>query len=463
MTSIEADYLVIGAGAMGMAFVDTLLTETDATVVLVDENHQPGGHWNFVYPFVRLHQPSAYYGVNSRALGNEDWIDQSGPNEGFFELATGHEVCAYYDQVMRHQLLPTGRLSYFPSSRYLGDNTFRTLDGTDHHVALRRRVVDATYLLTVVQSMRSAPFSVADGIDVIAPNDLPRRAAGHDHYTIVGGGKTGMDCCLWLLRSGVAPEKLRWIMPRDSWLMNRASVQPGQQFVKTFRESIATRMTAIAEAASIDDLFARLEADGNLFRLDPSVTPTMYHCAIVSRGELDTLRLIGDVVRLGHLQHAEHDRIVLRDGEIDVTGPSLYVDCTTQGLPRPPSVPVFDGAKITLQSVRGCQQVFSSAFIAHVEAAYPDDELRNDVCAPIMHPDAPLDWLRILLSDNTAQVRWLQDPELMDWLKNSRLNVLRDLFPDFGEKIRVRDRAYGALATALTKTNDQLRALIEQA
>ena len=35
---------------MGMAFVDTLLTETDATVVLIDENHQPGGHWNSVYP-----------------------------------------------------------------------------------------------------------------------------------------------------------------------------------------------------------------------------------------------------------------------------------------------------------------------------------------------------------------------------------------------------------------------------
>ncbi len=77
---------------------------------------------------MRLHQPSAYYGVNSRALGNEDWIDEAGPNAGFFELATGHEVCAYYDQVMRHQLLPTGRLSYFPSSHYLGDNRFRTLD-----------------------------------------------------------------------------------------------------------------------------------------------------------------------------------------------------------------------------------------------------------------------------------------------------------------------------------------------
>jgi cation diffusion facilitator CzcD-associated flavoprotein CzcO len=56
MQSIEADYLVIGAGAMGMAFVDTLIAETDATVVLVDRNDQPGGHWVSAYPFVRLHQ-----------------------------------------------------------------------------------------------------------------------------------------------------------------------------------------------------------------------------------------------------------------------------------------------------------------------------------------------------------------------------------------------------------------------
>jgi cation diffusion facilitator CzcD-associated flavoprotein CzcO len=45
MKTIEADYLVVGAGAMGMAFVDTLITETDTTVVLVDRNDQPGGHW----------------------------------------------------------------------------------------------------------------------------------------------------------------------------------------------------------------------------------------------------------------------------------------------------------------------------------------------------------------------------------------------------------------------------------
>ena len=447
---------------MGMAFVDTLLTETDCTVVLVDQNHQPGGHWNWSYPFVRLHQPSAYYGVNSHALGDETHIDGAGWNEGFFELATGHEVCAYYDQVMRHTLLPTGRLSYFPMARYLGGNTFRTLDGTEHTVTVGRRTVDATYLLTEVQSMRSAPFSVADGVEVIAPNDLPRRAGGRAHFTIVGGGKTGMDCCLWLLRNGVPADALRWVMPRDSWLLNRANIQPGTQFAKTQRASIASRMRAITDAESLDDLFATLEADQELLRLDPAVDPTMYHCAIVSLGELEQLRSINDVVRLGHIDTVEAEHVVMRDGTVPVDVPSLYVDCTTQGLPRPPSVPVFDGRHITLQSVRGCQQVFSSAFVAHVEAAYGDDATRNELCQPITHPDAPLDWLRMLLSDNRAQTRWLRDPELMDWLAASRLNVLRELFPVFpAGKERVRDKAYGALTVALDTTNRKLAELME--
>ncbi len=55
---------------MGMAFTDTLVSETDARVVVVDRNHQPGRHWTTAYPFVRLHQPSAFYGVNSLDLGS---------------------------------------------------------------------------------------------------------------------------------------------------------------------------------------------------------------------------------------------------------------------------------------------------------------------------------------------------------------------------------------------------------
>lgn len=66
---MHADYLVVGAGAVGLAFADTIATESDATVVIVDRAEAPpGGHWTTAYPpFVRLHQPAAYYGgVNSR-------------------------------------------------------------------------------------------------------------------------------------------------------------------------------------------------------------------------------------------------------------------------------------------------------------------------------------------------------------------------------------------------------------
>ena len=66
---IEVDYLIVGAGAAGMAFADSLVTETKSTIAIVDRQHRPGGHWTNAYPFVRLHQPSAFYGVNSRPLG----------------------------------------------------------------------------------------------------------------------------------------------------------------------------------------------------------------------------------------------------------------------------------------------------------------------------------------------------------------------------------------------------------
>ena len=92
---VKTDYLVIGAGAMGMAFADVLVAESDATITLVDRYHRPGGHWNVAYPFVRLHQPSSFYGVNSRVLGNNT-IDQVGYNKGLYELASGAEVLTYF-------------------------------------------------------------------------------------------------------------------------------------------------------------------------------------------------------------------------------------------------------------------------------------------------------------------------------------------------------------------------------
>lgn len=91
---IETDYLVIGAGVSGLAFADEILTSSDAHITLVDKRHAPGGHWNDAYPFVRLHQPSSFYGVQSRELSDFQ-IDESGPNKGFMTLADGPQIVHY--------------------------------------------------------------------------------------------------------------------------------------------------------------------------------------------------------------------------------------------------------------------------------------------------------------------------------------------------------------------------------
>ena len=88
---LTCDYLIVGSGAVGMAFADVLLRETDASIIIVDKYAKPGGHWNLAYPFVTLHQPSAFYGVCSREL-NRGVIDKTGMNEGLMGLASGAEV-----------------------------------------------------------------------------------------------------------------------------------------------------------------------------------------------------------------------------------------------------------------------------------------------------------------------------------------------------------------------------------
>src|SRR4029077_1505704 len=99
-----------------------------------------------------------------------------------------------------------------------------------------------------------------------------------------------MDPCVWLLQNGVPPSRARWIMPRDAWLLNRANFQPGAENFEASMGAVISQFEIIAEASSLPDLFHRLEAADLLLRIDPQVEPACYRCAVVSRGELRTLR-----------------------------------------------------------------------------------------------------------------------------------------------------------------------------
>jgi NAD(P)-binding Rossmann-like domain len=459
---LEVDYLIIGAGAMGMAFADTLITETNASVLIVDRHHRPGGHWNNAYPFVRLHAPSSYYGVNSRLLGT-DTVDCIGWNKGLRELASDSEICAYYEQVMQQQFLPSGRVSWFPMCEYQGASRFKDYVGREYCVDVRCRIVDATYMHVSVPSMRPPPYEVAAKATSAPPNDLPKIKRQHGHYTIVGAGKTGMDACLWLLRHNVDPADLTWIMPRDSWMMDRANIQTGAAFAQSVLTGFLAQSKAIGEATSLDDLFNRLSAAGRLLRLDEEVRPTMYHCAIVSRAELDQLRRIKDIVRLGRVQRIESHDIFLDCGKISTSPDTLHVDCSADGLAQRRVTPVFNGQTITLQSVRTCQQVFSAAFIAHVEASYQGDDTKNSICTPIPHPGTDLDWLRTTIANNRNQLRWTQDEGLLAWLDEARLNGFRARFAPLPTETAARARAKDAMRKNIEDMNEKLNSLLREA
>ena len=428
---IKSDYLITGAGAMGMAFADTLMSETDATMTIVDSHHRPGGHWNDAYPFVHLHQPSSFYGVNSKALG-ADTIDQVGWNKGLYELASAGEVCAYFEQVMQQQFLPSGRVRYLPMTEHVGGGEVRSLVSGESQRIEADKLVDATYMNVQVPSTTKPKYTIADGVQCVPLNDLVRVTAPRD-YVIIGAGKTGMDAVLFLLANAVDPQRIRWIMPRDSWLLDRANIQPVNTQRTTGMTSPAAgfvkQQQAIAEAENIEDLFDRVEACGQLLRLDPNIRPTMYRCATVTTQELEQLRRIDQIIRKGHVTEISADTITLTGGTEPTSADTLHVDCSADALARRPVTKVFDGSQLTLQTVRTCQQVFSAAFIAHIEATRKDDDddEKNRLCAVVPHPDSDIDFLRTSYAANLNQFNWAADAEIAAWLQNARLDGFRGL------------------------------------
>src|SRR3954454_18940690 len=106
---VKADYLVMGAGAAGMAFTDALIDHADVRVALVDRRHSVGGHWLGAYPFVRLPPGAAVYGVASTPLGGGR-IQQHGPEAGLHERATMAEICSYYGRVLSDRMLVPGKV-----------------------------------------------------------------------------------------------------------------------------------------------------------------------------------------------------------------------------------------------------------------------------------------------------------------------------------------------------------------
>jgi hypothetical protein len=427
---IATDYLVVGAGAAGMAFTDSLLAHSDATITIVDRRHAPGGHWIDAYSFVHLHQPSAFYGASSVPLGR-DTIDRGGINAGFYERADADELRAYYAQVMQQHFIPSGRVRYFPSSDYAaapdgGHRFVSRLTGASHEVRVKRKLVDTTYLEGSIPATSAPPFEVADGVRCIAVGDLARVAGRPDRFVIIGAGKTALDACVWLMSQGVPAAAIRWVKPREAWWLNRRYHQP-HTYLPDFLAGLAHQLQAMAQAESVGDVMSQLEAQGFFVRVDTAVTPTMCRGAIVSELELDMLRQIEDVVRLGHVRRIERDRIVLDQGTVPTGENTLHVHCAARGLARPKPRPIFEADRVTLQTLFWGFASYQFALLGVVEALIERTEDKNRLCRPILYPDSNAEYLSAFLAALAGEQALAAYPAVGAWARQSRLNPLAAL------------------------------------
>lgn len=417
--TVDADYLVLGAGAMGMAFTDALIDHADVSVALVDRRFGPGGHWLDDYAFVRLHQASAFYGVASTRLGG-DRLQTDGPERGLHERASAPEVVEYYARVL-DRLVRSGKVAFHPQCDYVGEGRFVSRLSGRRFVAPRARLVDARYLSPDIPALTPPPFDV-DGAHVVSVNGLVDLAAAPERFVLAGAGKTAMDACVWLVRQGVPPDAITWVRPRDPWVLNRARVQPDPAI---FLGMAADIMVAAAEASSPDDLFLRMEDAGIMLRVDPRATPTMAKTPTLAAWELELLRSVTDVVRRGHLRKVTRGRLSFADGDVRVPADTVVVHCAASGLKYPGLVPIWRPGVITPQPVRVGFPCFGAALTGYVEATRDSDEEKNRVCRPSPYANTPADWAAMQVIGGDASLAMAHESDIRRWANATPLNPSR--------------------------------------
>ena len=461
MTDVETDYLVIGAGAVGLSFVDTLIDEDPTShITIVDKHARPGGHWNDAYPFVALHQPSATYGVNSMELC-PDRVDTTGHNAGMYPLAKHAEILAYYGRLMDDRLIPSGRVTYLPLSEYRGgaDGVHRSrgiLSGEDTTITVRRKLVDATWFQTSVPSTHTPPFAIAPGTRFAIPGQLPAlwKDAGNlpDHYIVLGGGKTAMDSVVWLIEAGVPPEKIGWVRPRDSWMFNRALLQPAHVGIEGLIDFQIALVECAASSDTGDEMLAKLGERGVMLRIDESVTPAMFHYAVISQGEIDLMRQVRQVYRQGHVTQIAPGRMQFADEAVELPENTLFVDCTARAVPfdvRDDVRPFFDGDRITLQLVQVPFVPYSAALAAFLEANFETDAEKNALCPPAPLTDSTATYPHAVMANLMSNGILSNNPKTAAFNARSRLHPTGPMIAKMMREGDPRLAKFGAVGEAI--------------
>jgi len=293
-------------------------------------------------------------------------------------------------------------------------------------VMVRKKLVNTTYLEASIPSVNKFKFPVSPGLNVISVNTLfVKKIHGKDNFTIIGAGKTGMDAIIFLLARGVDPDRIRWIVPNDAWLLNRDRFDPS---CAAYNDLVYFEALLSDSVDKFSSYFPELEKRGHIFRLDPSITPTKWRCATVNSEELEDLRTVKNVIRRGRVLCITPTGMNMEKGITELSIKNhVLVDCTSNGMPSKPIVPIFQEGRIVIQSLIMCQVVASAALIGRAEAVMGDDEKsdaeKNEIFLPCSSPQLCRDFIPAMLRSLHTQLLVGSLSRVGSWWRRCRLNV----------------------------------------
>ena len=151
----------------------------------------------------------------------------------------------------------------------------------------------------------------------------------------------------------------------------------------------------------------------------------MARAPTLGRWELEQLRTVENVLRLGHIRFVEPGRLYLDEGDTAIAPDAVVVHCAAEGLRQPPLVPIWRPEVITLQPIRAGFPCFGAALAGYVEATRHDDAEKNRLCPPSPYGNSNTDWARMQVLGGRATTAFGAEADIKAWADEVPLNPAR--------------------------------------
>lgn len=413
----SVDYLILGIDIGGLAFADTILNDSEASVAFVVDSGAKHDQLNSYAQLLSSGRALGTIGINSYTL--RDWFDEFQHPYGRYSTAAALQP--YVEFVLENRLRPLSRIHLFNDMEYLGDGRLRSqTDGKVVELNIRRKVVDATRLPAPPCPSFIPYFAVSPGIRIVQPQALNAvellRTAAFDAFCVLGGGQSGTEMVLTLLTLGVSNDRIRWVKARDPWMI--AAPAPGKNHnpIRQLHESLK----AMAHAYSEHDLATRLERLGVLLRTSADQTPSYFSPHLITPEDAERVKRIPHTIRKGHVHAISEIGMILSRGAVPMPSQTLYIDCTGHRARSNQLSPVFDDASISLTEIQLCHPSFSAAMIGAIELLGSSTAEKNQFCTPIGGGGLADMLLNSILNHHA----WFHHDGLRRWLETCRLDRL---------------------------------------